>query len=54
MAGHIANTFQDAAPETVTALIAVGVGLFVITVIVNVFARLLVWRIGRVAGDAAL
>jgi len=54
MAGHIANTFQDAAPETVLALIAVGVGLFVITVIVNVLARLLVWRIGRVAGDAAL
>jgi phosphate transport system permease protein len=54
MAGHIANTFQDAAPETVTALIAVGVSLFVITVIVNILARLLVWRIGRVAGDAAL
>ena len=54
MAGHIANTFQDAAPETVLALIAVGVGLFVITVIVNVAARVLVWRIGRVAGDAAL
>ncbi|MBS3941122.1 MAG: phosphate ABC transporter permease subunit PstC [Actinobacteria bacterium] len=54
MAGHIASTFQDAAPETVDALIAVGVGLFVITVIVNVLARLLVWRIGRVAGDAAL
>jgi len=54
MAGHIANTFQDAAPETVLALIAIGVGLFVITVIVNVAARALVWRIGRVAGDAAL
>jgi phosphate transport system permease protein len=54
LAGHIANTFQDAAPETVTALIAVGVSLFVITVIVNVLARMLVWRIGRVAGDAAL
>jgi phosphate transport system permease protein len=54
MAGHIASTFQDAAPETVNALIAVGVGLFVITVIVNMLARVLVWRIGRVAGDAAL
>jgi phosphate transport system permease protein len=54
MAAHIANTFQDAAPETVQALIAIGVGLFLITVIVNVLARLLVWRIGRVAGDAAL
>jgi phosphate transport system permease protein len=54
MAGHIANTFADAAPETVNALIAVGVGLFVVTIIVNVLARLLVWRIGRVAGDASL
>jgi phosphate transport system permease protein len=54
MAGHIASTFAEAAPETVDALIAVGVGLFVITVIVNVLARLLVWRLGRVAGDAAL
>ncbi|TVR36194.1 MAG: phosphate ABC transporter permease subunit PstC [Nitriliruptor sp.] len=54
LAGHIANTFQDAAPETVNALIAIGVSLFVVTVIVNVAARLLVWRIGRVAGDAAL
>jgi phosphate transport system permease protein len=54
MAAHIANTFQDAAPETVNALIAIGVALFVITIIVNVLARVLVWRIGRVAGDAAL
>jgi phosphate transport system permease protein len=54
MAAHIANTFQDAAPETVDALIAIGVGLFVITVIVNILARVLVWRLGRVAGDAAL
>ena len=54
LAGHIANTFQDAAPETVNALIAVGVALFIITVIVNIAARFLVWRIGRVAGDAAL
>jgi phosphate transport system permease protein len=54
LAGHIANTFQDAAPETVTALIAIGVSLFVITVIINILARALVWRIGRVVGDAAL
>jgi len=54
LAGHIANTFQDAAPETLTALIAVGVVLFVITIIVNVLARVLVWRIGRIAGDASL
>jgi ABC-type phosphate transport system permease subunit len=28
--------------------------LFVITIIVNVLARILVWRIGRIAGDASL
>lgn len=54
LAAHIANTFQDAAPETLTALIGIGVVLFVITIIVNVLARILVWRIGRIAGDASL
>ena len=54
LAAHIANTFQDASPETLTALIGIGVVLFVITIIINVLARLLVWRIGRIAGDAAL
>jgi phosphate transport system permease protein len=54
LAGHIANTFQDASDETLTGLIGVGVVLFIITIIVNVLARVLVWRIGRIAGDAAL
>jgi phosphate transport system permease protein len=54
MAAHIANTFQDAAPETVLALIAIGVALFVITIIVNVGARALVWRMGDITGDAAV
>lgn len=53
MAAHIANTFQDAAPETVLALIAIGVALFAITIVVNVLARALVWRIGDITGDAA-
>jgi len=54
LSAHIANTFQDASPETLTALIGIGVVLFVITIIVNMLARLLVWRIGRIAGDASL
>jgi phosphate transport system permease protein len=54
MAAHIANTFQDAAPETVLALLAIGVALFIVTMVVNVFARLMVWRIGHVTGDAAV
>ncbi|HVM00550.1 MAG TPA: phosphate ABC transporter permease subunit PstC [Egibacteraceae bacterium] len=53
MAAHIANTFQDASPETVLALLAMGVALFLVTTVVNVAARVLVWRIGRVTGDAA-
>jgi phosphate transport system permease protein len=54
MAGHIANTFQDAAPETRLALLAIGVALFLVTTVVNVAARLLVWRVGRITGDAAV
>lgn len=46
MAGIIAITFQEAAPENVRALIGVGVLLFMITVIVNMAARALVWLTG--------
>lgn len=54
MAAHIFNTFQDAVPETVLGLMAIGVALFVFTFTINVLARLLVWRVGRHAGDAAV
>jgi phosphate transport system permease protein len=55
MAGVIAITFQEAAPEAIRALLGIGVVLFVITIIVNVMARLVIWATGgRVAGDAAL
>lgn len=54
MAAHIANTFQDASPETVRGLMAIGVALFVVTMAINVFARLLVWRLGRMTGDSAV
>jgi phosphate transport system permease protein len=55
MAGVIAVTFQEAAPENVRALIGVGVVLFVITMIVNIGARLVVWLTGgRVMGDAGV
>lgn len=55
MAGIIAVTFQEAAPENVKALIGVGVVLFVITIIVNMAARGIVFLTGgHVAGDAAL
>jgi phosphate transport system permease protein len=55
MAGIIAITFQEAAPENIKALLGVGVVLFVITVIVNMAARLIVWLTGgRVMGDASV
>lgn len=55
MAGIIAVTFQEAAPENVKALIGVGVLLFVITVIVNMIARAIVMLTGgRVVGDASV
>ena len=50
----ILNTFQDARPEGVWALLAIGVTLFFITMIVNVIARLIVHRVGRTVGDAAV
>ncbi len=55
MAGQIAITFQEASPENIKALLGIGVVLFVITVIVNMAARLVVWATGgRVVGDAAI
>ena len=54
MTSIIVNTFADARPEAVWALLAIGVTLFVITMLVNVLARLIVARVGRVRGDAAL
>jgi len=55
MAGIIAITFQEAAPENIKALLGVGVVLFVITVIVNIAARMVIWVTGgRVVGDAAV
>jgi phosphate transport system permease protein len=53
MAGIIATTFQEAAPENVKALFGIGVVLFVITVIINMIARGIVLVTGgRVVGDA--
>ncbi|MCC5953933.1 MAG: phosphate ABC transporter permease subunit PstC [Acidimicrobiia bacterium] len=54
MAAVIFNTFADGAPEAIWALFAIGVTLFFITMIVNILARLLVWRIGRITGDATV
>jgi phosphate transport system permease protein len=47
MASVIANEFSEATSDLhVAALMAVGAGLFIVTIIVNVIARWLVWRTG--------
>jgi len=49
MASLIANEFAEATNDMhVSALMAVGAGLFVVTIIVNGIARWLVWRTSRV------
>jgi phosphate transport system permease protein len=48
MASLIANEFSEATSDLHTAsLMAVGAGLFVITIVVNMIARWLVWRTAR-------
>jgi phosphate transport system permease protein len=48
MASVIANEFTEATGELYLAALAeIGLLLFVVTVLLNVIARLLVWRVGR-------
>jgi phosphate transport system permease protein len=57
MAAAIANEFSEATTDLyLSALFEVGLILFVITVLVNALARLLVWRVARGAavGSKAL
>lgn len=54
MASHIAATFGEAAPETRTGLMAIGVALFLVTMVVNILARVIVWRLGQITGDSAV
>ncbi|HEX6536725.1 MAG TPA: phosphate ABC transporter permease subunit PstC [Gemmatimonadaceae bacterium] len=51
MASLIANEFSEASSDAhLSALMAVGFTLFVITIVVNAIARWLVWRVARGAG----
>jgi phosphate transport system permease protein len=54
VAAQIAAAFKEASPEYIRALIGLGVALFVLTMAVNVIARLIVNRMGHVTGDASL
>jgi phosphate transport system permease protein len=54
MASLIANEFAEASGDLhLSALMAVGFTLFVITIIVNAIARWLVWQVTRGAGGVA-
>src|SRR5881392_2099955 len=49
MASVIANEFTEATGDLyLSSLIEVGLALFIVTVLVNAFARLLVWRMGGI------
>jgi phosphate transport system permease protein len=53
MAAVIANEFTEAADALyLNALVEIGLVLFVITIVINGFSRLLIWRMGK-AGAAA-
>jgi phosphate transport system permease protein len=48
MAAALANEFTEATTQMyLSALFAVGLVLFVVTVAINALARLLVWRVAR-------
>jgi phosphate transport system permease protein len=47
MASVIANEFPEATGDHINALIGIGVLLFALTLVINVGARLLVWRTAR-------
>jgi phosphate transport system permease protein len=55
MAAVIANEFTEAADELyLHSLVEIGLVLFAITLVVNVFSRLLIWSVGRSAGATAV
>jgi hypothetical protein len=48
MASVIANEFAEASGDLhLSALMEIGLALFIVTIIVNAFARLLVWAVTR-------
>jgi len=52
MASLIANEFSEATSDLhLSALMAVGAVLLVVTLVVNALARWLVWRVTRAAGQ---
>jgi phosphate transport system permease protein len=51
MASAIANEYAEASGDLyLSALSELGLLLFAVTVLLNIIARLLVWRVGRLPG----
>jgi phosphate transport system permease protein len=48
MAAVIANTFSEATGQHIQALVGIGVVLFVMTILINMAARAIVWRFNRI------
>lgn len=48
IAGAIANGWGEATGNMISALVGAGVILFIITIVVNMIARAMVWRLNRV------
>jgi phosphate transport system permease protein len=54
MAAVIANEFAEAADDLhLAALVEIGLVLFIITLVVNSFSRLLIWSMARSGAPAA-
>jgi phosphate transport system permease protein len=48
MASVIANEFSEASDDLyLSALVEIGLALFVVTIVVNILAQLLVWTVTR-------
>jgi phosphate transport system permease protein len=48
MAAVIANEFTEAADELyLHALVEIGLVLFIITIIINAFSRMMIWSLAR-------
>jgi phosphate transport system permease protein len=52
MASIIANQYPEAKGHQLAALTEIGLLLFILTLLLNIVARLLVWRVGRLPGVA--
>ena len=52
MASVIANQYPEAHGRQLSALTEIGLVLFAMTLVLNMLARLLMWRVGRMPGGA--